>query len=142
MVSDSRNEITLLGSEATLQELINNQFNPEVYLPTPEYSPDKREWIDWRYKFWGTKYVSGFKVLRRGAKGVVLTITSTRGPPVAFFKHLLEKFNDLQIKCVFKVEESVSGVWIAKRVDGQVCVKEVVWEDFEDEEYYEAFHSK
>ncbi len=97
-------------------------------------------WVSWRYQNWGTKRFYGFHIVSKGAKGLVYKTTTVRGPPIPFFKHLLEKFSDLQIKCLFKVEESVSGVWIARRVEGELIVKEVIWEDFEDEEYYEAFH--
>ena len=142
MVSDCKNVITLIGAATTIEELIACEFSAEKYLPTPAHEDSDRSWIDWRYANWGTKRMSYFKVLQKGVRGCIFSNISTRGPPIAFFKFLQEKFPDLQIKCEFNnQEDGFGGIWIGRRVNGEVEITSHHWVDFDEDEYYEAFES-
>ena len=146
MASECENTITIFANAATIEELRQVEFNPEVFLPTPYYEEGDRRWITWRYENWGTKRMYRFRVLREGVKGLVFKITSVRGPPIPFFKFLLNKFPEMKLKCEFLDENGYGGIWIGKNVEGQDEVGPKIycqtWEDFDEDDYYEGFFAE
>jgi hypothetical protein len=139
MPSSCYSTITLIASSETIQELFQNGFDPEVYLPTPpSVGEEDMSWISWRYAHWGTKRIYSYKVLQKGVRGMRIKITTARGPPTLFFRHLLEKFPDLFLKCEFTVDDGYSGIFIGKTGEEGLTIIAHSWEDLEHGEFEDA----
>lgn len=143
MPSSCYSTITFIGNSETIEELFQNKFDPELYLPTPpSVGEEDMSWISWRYAHWGTKRFYSYTVLQKGVRGMRIKITTARSPPSAFFRFLLDKFPDLFLKCEFSVDDGYSGIFIGKTDEEGVKVVTHSWEDLEHGDFEDALQGE
>ena len=121
------NEIRLSASEDMIQFLLDNNFSFEKLYPLVN--------MEDAMDMWGTNSEHyDYMVEQKGKRGLVINFTTNWTPPLKLFNHIITKYNDIWLKCNWKSEDGMAGIYIGLWNNEQLDVKEMTWNDWSLEE--------
>lgn len=138
------NKVRIGADKDTITLLKETEFSFEKLFPQPEFAPipdasgNDERWYDWRIEHWGSKWDRfDYKLKHAGEGGLEIEFTTAWAPPTEFFKHLLEKYPDIWLKCDWSEEGGQAGIFIGYTNDKKAVVAdEFGWQDWCMEEWH------
>jgi hypothetical protein len=90
MPNDCWNTLIVYGSKELIDEIKENKFSFQHFVPMPE--EEKDNWYDWKIENWGTKWNShDVKISEEHEYPMRLSYTTAWDPPHAFLEKFLEQ---------------------------------------------------
>jgi hypothetical protein len=138
------NDITIGAEPEIIQMLVDCQFSFEILRPLPEGpAPEdyKNYWNKWCAEHWGTTWDRNeYAIIHRGNRGVNIVFTTAWTPPLELLKFLVDKYK-IWIKCQWREEGGLSGIFIGQHTGERADIREFVWEGWSLEEDKERMGS-
>ena len=133
MPNDCYNNVTIGAEPEIIKMFIDCEFSFKKLRPLPDTpAPEdyKEYWYKWCCENWGTKWDhSEYNLVHRGKKGLNIEFVTAWWPPLELFKFLIDKYK-IWIKCEWREEGGLAGVFIGKHTGEDSVIKEFVWEDW------------
>ena len=89
------NWIKITGNNTSLEKLMSQPFELELYCPIPENTINIDEWID---ENWGSKWIENNIIFIYSKNSIETFFNSAWFPPLAFYFKLIELLPDIIIE--------------------------------------------
>ena len=127
------NDITIGAKPEIIQMLVECEFSFKKLKPTPNTpTPENYDeyWYKWCSENWGTiTDRSNYSIIHRGNTGLNIVFTTAWVPPLELLRYLVEKYK-IWIKCQWREEEGLSGIFIGQHTGEHSDIREFIWEDW------------
>lgn len=120
--------------------LVDAEFHFEKIIPLEsEKSPSTETYRE----AYGTKWNRyDYRLAVHGREGIEVLFSTAWDPPTEFLEKICERYPKTWIKCIWREEGGMAGVWIGRsnpEPDGKPLVEEFTWQDLCLEEQVHRF---
>ena len=120
------NKVTIIGHKEDLDIMEDDKLTFSKFVPRP--ADQEENWYEWNNAHWGTKWEHAeYELLMREDNIYVAAFRTAWAPPLAFFESLLKLYPRSWIKCQFREEDCLAGVWVGYMKSGKVVEKGSTW---------------
>lgn len=109
------NKVTIIGHKEDLDQFEEQRFSFSYFVPPPADCP-----YEWYRDNWSVRSEHHeYEVKIRDENLYVAGFDTAWGPPIRFFRKLLEKYPRCWLKCAYTIEDGVAGIWLGHYKNGE-----------------------
>ena len=133
MPNNCYSSVTIGAEPKIIQLFVDCEFSfkklrPVPATPMPENYKDY--WHKWCSENWGTQIDrDDYSVVNRGKTGLNILFATAWAPPLELLKYLVEKYK-IWIKCEWREEGGLAGIFIGQHNGERSVIREFVWDDW------------
>ena len=125
MPNECINNVKLVATKQTLDEIEKSKFSFNYFIPAPENAT--REWLT--ENWCADREAKDIELEREDEETLYVKYTTTYTLPITFLKKLVEKFPELYIFNQYAIEYTDNGIVILYMDNDEVKEKEFKWFD-------------
>ena len=133
MRNNCYSSVTIGADPKIIQLFVDCEFSFKMLRPVPNTpAPEdyNEYWRKWCCENWGTSLDrDDYSLITRGKTGLNILFATAWVPPLELLKYLIEKYK-IWIKCEWREEGGLAGVFIGQHNGERSVIREFVWDDW------------